>query len=136
MLPDANGNIAAAGLAMNWGDYFALTLDQPKGFFKFIASLKLTDNLLYPIHLVGDEKSVETLLKGIGYIYRKNHGAYISVINSYDADRYKDIKKSMLFDDYIFFIISDRLEHFNQLKEQSKGAPEESARFFIDNPIL
>jgi hypothetical protein len=136
MLPDEKGNIAAATLAVNWGDYFALTLDNPKGFFKFVASLKLSDNLLYPIHVIGDEKSVQTLLKGVAYIYRKNHGVYISVINSYEADKYKDVKKSMLFDDYIFFIISDRLEHFNALKERSKAAPGESARFFIDNPIL
>jgi len=135
MLPGANGKIAAAGIAVNWGDYFALTLDNPKGFFKFLASLKLTDNLLYPIHVVGDVDSVKILLKGMASIYLKQHKVYISILNSYDADKYAAVKKGFLHDDYIFFIITDRLEHFNRLKEESKSE-EGHVRFFIDNPIL
>jgi hypothetical protein len=135
MLPGANGKIAAACIAVNWGDYFALTLDNPKGLFKFLASLKLTDRLLYPIHVVGDVGSVKILLKGIASIYLQKHNVYLSIINSYDADPYFDIKKGLLHDDYIFFIITDRLDHFNRLKEQSKSA-DGKVRFFIDNPIL
>ena len=135
MLPDANGNIEAAGMAVNWGDYFALTLDNPKGFFKFLASLKLTDRLLYPIHVVGSVSGVQTLLKGLASKYLKEHKVYISILNSYEADQYKAVKKGLLHDEYIFFIISDRLEHLNKLKEQSKSA-EGHVRFFIDNPIL
>ena len=135
MLPDANGKIDAACIAVNWGDYFALTLENPKGLFKFLASLKLTDRILYPIHIVGSQGGVNTLLKGIASIYLKQHKCYLSVINSYDADKYKDIKKGLLHDDYIFFIITDRLEHFNRLKEESKSS-EGHVRFFIDNPIL
>ena len=136
MLPDANGNIEAACIAVNWGDYFAFTLDNPKGMYKFLASLKLTENLLYPIHVVGSEKGVETLLKGIAHIYRTKHKAHISVINSYEADRYGKLKKGLLFDDYIFFIITDKIEQFNKLKEQSKVELAGTPRFFIDNPIL
>ena len=136
MLPDANGNIEAACIAVNWGDYFAFTLDNPKGLFKFVASLKLTEHLLYPIHVVGSEKGVETLLKGVAHIYRTQHKVHISVINSYEADRYAKLKKGMLYDDYIFFIITDRLEQFNKLKEQSKVELASTPRFFIDNPIL
>ncbi len=135
MLPDANGNIEAAGLAVNWGDYFALTLENPKGIFKFFASLKLTDRLLYPIHLVGSASGVKTLLKGMASKYLQEHKVYISVINSYDADPYKGFKKGVIHDEYLFFIITDRLEHFNRLKEQSKS-PDGHPRFFIDNPIL
>jgi hypothetical protein len=135
MLPNASGGIEAAGVAVNWGDYFALTLDKPKGFFKFLASLKLTDRLLYPIHLVGSQEGVKTLLTGMASKYLKEHKVYISVINSYEADQFKALKKGFLHDDYIFFIISDRLEHLNKLKEQSKS-PDGLVRFFIDNPIL
>lgn len=135
MIPDANGNIAAAGVAMNWGDYFALTLENPKGLFKFLASLKLTDRLLYPIHLIGDKASVKTLLQGMASKYLKEHKVYLSVINSYAADKYADIKKSIINDDYINFIISDRPEHLIRLKEQSKSE-DGHVRFFIDNPIL
>jgi hypothetical protein len=135
MLPDANGNIEAAGLAMNWGDYFALTLENPKGLFKFLASLKLTDRILYPILLVGSVEGVRTLLKGMGSIYLKQHKTYLSVINSYEADIYKEVKKGLLHDEYIFFIITDRVPDFNRMKEVSKS-PEGHVRFFIDNPIL
>ena len=135
MLPDAQGAIEAAAIAVNWGDYFALTLDNPQGFFKFLASLKLTDRLLYPIHVVGSESGVKTLLKGLASKYLKEHKVYISILNSYDADRYQDVKKGLLHDDYIFFIITDRLDHFNRLKEESKS-PDGHVRFFIDNPIL
>ena len=135
MIPDANGKIAAAGVAMNWGDYFALTLENPKGVFKFLASLKLTDRLLYPIHLIGDKATVKTLLKGMASKYLKEHKVYLSVINSYAADKYADIKSGFIHDDYINFIISDRPEHLVRLKEQSKSA-DGHVRFFIDNPIL
>jgi hypothetical protein len=135
MLPNAKGGIEAACIAVNWGDYFALTLDNPKGFFKFLASLKLTDRLLYPIHIVGSVSGVQTLLKGIASKYLKEHKVYLSIINSYDADQYAAVKKGFLHDDYIFFIISDRLDHLNRLKEQSKSA-DGKVRFFIDNPIL
>jgi hypothetical protein len=135
MLPNANGGIEAAAVAVNWGDYFALTLDNPKGFFKVFASLKITDRLLYPIHIVGSKEGVKTLLKGLASKYLKEHKVYISILNSYDADQYADVKKGLMHDDYIFFIITDRLEHFNRLKEQSKSA-DGKVRFFIDNPIL
>ena len=135
MLPNANGGIEAAAIAVNWGDYFALTLDNPKGLFKFVASLKLTDRLLYPIHIVGSKEGVQTLLKGLASKYLKEHKVYISILNSYDADQYKDVKKGLMHDDYIFFIITDRLDHFNRLKEESKSV-DGHVRFFIDNPIL
>lgn len=135
MIPNASGKIEAAGIAVNWGDYFALTLDNPKGFFKFFASLKLTDSLLYPIHVVGSIDGVKTLLQGMASKYLQDHNVYISILNSYDADRYANIKKGLIHDDYIFFIITDRLDHFNRLKEESKSK-DGKVRFFIDNPIL
>jgi hypothetical protein len=135
MLPNASGGIEAASIAVNWGDYFALTLDNPKGFFKFLASLKLTDRLLYPINIVGSVDGVKTLLKGMASKYLKEHKVYLSIINSYEADQYAAVKKGFLHDEYIFFIISDRLDHLNRLKEQSKSA-DGHVRFFIDNPIL
>jgi hypothetical protein len=134
MIPDSNGNIASACIALNLGDYFALTLDNPQGFFKFLAGLKLTDRLLYPIHIVGEEKPAQELLKGIAYKYLKDHKVYLSIINSYGGDRYSKVKKGLLYDDYIFFIITDRLDQYHAIKEQSKldGVP----RFFVDNPIM
>lgn len=135
MIPDAAGNIDAACVAMNWGDYFLFTLENPTGIFKLIASLKLTDNLLYPLCIAGSKSGVETLLKGIAYKYRKEHKCHLTLLNSYAGDPHHEAKASFIFDDYQFFIISDRKEHFDRLKEQSKDEAG-NVRYFIDNPIL
>jgi len=135
MIPDAAGKIDAACVAMNWGDYFLFTLENPTGIFKLIASLKLTDNLLYPLCITGSKTGVETLLKGIAYKYRKEHKCHLTLLNSYAGDPHHEAKASFIFDDYQFFIISDRKEHFDRLKEQSKDEAG-NVRYFIDNPIL
>jgi hypothetical protein len=135
MIPDAQGNISAACIALNWGDYFALTLENPKGLFKFLASLQLTDQLLYPIHVVGNVADVPTLLKGIAYYYRQNHKVKISIINSYDADPYAKAKSSLIYDNYVFFIITDELDTYNKEKTRSLSA-DGVPRYFIDHPIL
>jgi hypothetical protein len=135
MIPDASGNLEAACVAMNWGDYFLFTLENPTGIFKLIASLKLTDNLLYPLCIVGSEKGVDTLLKGITYKYRKEHKCHLTLLNSYPGDPHFKSKQSFIFDEYQFFIISDRKEHFDKLKDQSKDEAG-NVRYFIDNPIL
>jgi hypothetical protein len=85
--------------------------------------------------MVGSVNGVQTLLKGMASKYLKEHKVYISILNSYEADQYKAVKKGLLHDEYIFFIITDRLDHFNRLKEESKSA-DGHVRFFIDNPIL
>jgi hypothetical protein len=73
MLPDTEGNMAAAGFFINWADYLHLKLQNPKGFFKVIDSLRITDNILYITLLVGDTKSVKSLIKGGAHYFRKNH---------------------------------------------------------------
>ena len=135
MLPDASGNIEAACIAMNWGDYFKLALENPKGLFKLVASLNLTDNLLYPFCVCGSVKGVDTLLRGIAYLFRTQHQTHLMVVNSYDGDPYAATKNSLILDEYLFFIITDRLDDFNAAKEKSKDAFG-NVRYFIDNPIL
>ncbi|MFN8277613.1 MAG: hypothetical protein U0T84_09025 [Chitinophagales bacterium] len=135
MLPGADGKIEAACVAMNWGDYFMLTLENPKGLYKMVASLKITDNILYPFCICGSVSGVDTLLRGVAYYFSKNHKTHVSVLNSYAGDVFADSKKSIIFDDYMFFLITDRLNEFQQLKERSKDAAG-NVRYFIDNPIL
>lgn len=135
MTLDTNGNIAAACVAMNWGDYFQFVLENPKGLFKLVSSMKLTDHLLYPFCLCGSPEEVNTLLRGVAYNYSKQHKNHLIVMNSYAGDPYAKVKDSLIFDEYMFFIITDKLDHFNRLKEQSKDSAG-NVRFFIDNPIL
>ena len=44
MMTDNGGNMKAAVIAVNWGDYFSFLLDNPKGVFKALAKLVLASN--------------------------------------------------------------------------------------------
>ncbi len=135
MIPDKAGNMDAAGFIINWGDYMHLKLQNPKGFFKFIDALKITDKILYPTLLVGSQDSVKQLLKGAAHKYRKEHGVQVSLLAGYEGDPYFDIKKSIVYDPYLFFVIYDRPEQYNDMKHHSKDATGQ-VRIYIESPML
>lgn len=135
MVPDENGNMDAVCLAINWGDYFALQLQNPQGLYKMVAKMKITDNILYPIMVVGSPKNADTLLKGIASHYNKTYKCKVTVLNSYDGDPYFKTKKSMLKDDYLFLIICNDVKKLNDMKEKSKGL-DGNVKLFIDIPLL
>jgi hypothetical protein len=135
MIPDANGNIDAAGLMMNWGDYMHLKLQNPKGVFKIIASLNITDKLLYTTMLTGSQEGVKKLLKGAAYKFRKDHGIQLTVMNGYTGDPYFDLKKSIVSDPFVYFVIYDRPEDYQAMKDYSKNENGD-IRIFIDTPML
>jgi hypothetical protein len=135
MLPDAKGNFDAAGFIINWGDYMHLKLQNPKGLFKFIDSLKITDKLLYPTLLVGPKENVRQLIKGAAHRFRKEHGVQVTVLNAHEGDPHFEVKKSILYDPFLYFVIYDRPEIYNAMKEHSKDA-ENNVRLFIDTPML
>jgi hypothetical protein len=135
MMPDTKGNMAAACFAINWGDYMHLKLQNPKGLFKVIDSLKITDKILYPTLPVGSPSAVRQLIKGAAYKYRKEHGVQVTVLNAHDGDPYYDIKKSIIYDPFVYFVIYDRPEQFHAMKEHSK-TPQGDVRIFIETPML
>ncbi len=135
MVPDENGNMDAVCFAINWGDYFAFQLENPQGLFKAVAKMKLTDNILYPVMIVGSPKNVEILLKGIASHYNKQHKCKVTNLNSYPGDPYFNIKKSILNDEYLFLIICNDEHKLNDMKERSKGA-DGNVKLFIDVPLL
>jgi hypothetical protein len=135
MVPDKNGNIDAACFAINWGDYFSMQLENPKGLFKMLDNLKLTENLLYPIMIVGNPKTADTLLKGVAHYYAKNHKCKVTLLNSYNGDPYAKTKNSLLKDNYLFLIICNDIDKLNEMKEQSKGT-DGNVKLFIDIPLL
>ncbi|MBK7147794.1 MAG: hypothetical protein IPH78_02990 [Bacteroidetes bacterium] len=135
MLPDANGNMAAAGFFINWADYLHLKLQNPKGFFKVIDSLRITDNILYITLLVGDTKSVKSLIKGGAHYFRKNHGNQVTILNAHEGDPYFDIKKSVIYDPFVYFTIYDQPAMLERMKEKSKDE-KGNVRIFIDTPML
>jgi hypothetical protein len=128
------GEVLAGIIALNWGDYFHLKLENPKGIFKFLDSLNLTKNLLYPILMAGPADLMKILMKGIAWKFNKEHSVKLSLYNSYAGDPYEKIKESIIFDNYQFFIITDVPEKFKALQEFSKDS--EHIKVFIEHPIL
>lgn len=135
MMPDARGNFDAAGLAMNWGDYMEVKLQNPKGFFKVIDSLRLTNKVLYPTMLVGSPENVRQLVKGAAYKYRREEKVQVTILNAPDGDPHFDVKKSIIYDPFVYFVIYDRPETYAAMKEHSKNANGD-IRLFIDTPML
>jgi hypothetical protein len=135
MVPDAKGNFDAAGFMIYWGDYLALKLQNPKGIFRVIDSLKITDKLLFGTLLVGSQDSTRQLVKGAAYKYRKEQGAQLTVLNAANGDPHFNIKKSFISDPFMYFVIYDRPEMYEAMKEHSKDAAG-NVRLFIDTPML
>jgi hypothetical protein len=135
MLPDAQGKFGAAGLFVNWADYLHLKLQNPKGLFKLIDSMRITDKILYPTLLVGEPNLTRQLFKGATYKYRKEHGNQVSILNAHDGDPHFDMKKSIIDDPFIYFVIYDKPEMYTAMKEHSKDAAG-NVRIFIDTPML
>jgi hypothetical protein len=135
MVPDENGNLDAAGFFINWSDYMHLKLQNPKGFIKVVDSLRITDRLLYPILLVGPVESVKKLLKGAAYKYRKEHKVQLTVLNAPEGDPYYNIKKSVVTDPFVYFVIYDRPETYAAMKEHSKD-DKGNIRIFIDTAMI
>ncbi len=135
MLPDEDGSFDAAGFIINWGDYMHLKLQNPKGFFKVIDSMKITDRILYPTLLVGSPKNVRQLVKGAAYKFRKEHKVQVTVLNAADGDPHFDVKKSIIYDPFMYFVIYDRPEMYEAMKQYSKDA-EGKVRLFIDTAMI
>lgn len=135
MVPDAQGNFDAAGFAINWGDYMEVKLQNPKGFFKVIDSLRLTNKILYPTLLVGSSENVRQLIKGAAHKYRKEEGVQVTILNAHDGDPHFDVKKSIIYDPFVYFVIYDRPELYAAMKEHSKNE-QGDVRLFIDTPML
>ncbi|MBL0308537.1 MAG: hypothetical protein IPP77_02255 [Bacteroidetes bacterium] len=135
MMPDAKGNFAAAGFFINWGDYLHLKLQNPKGIFKVIDALHLTDKLLYPTLLVEGNDATRQLAKGAAYRYLNDHNVKLTVMNAISADPHFEVKKSLIHDPFVYFVIYDRPEIYHAMKEHSKDEAG-NVRLFIDTPML
>ncbi len=135
MMPDKAGNFDAAGFTINWGDYMHLKLQNPKGLFKIIDSMKITDKILYPTLLVGSPDGVRQLAKGAAHKYRKEHGVQVTVLNGHEGDPYFDVKKSIVYDPFVYFVIYDRPETYEAMKAHSRDEAG-NTRIFIETPML
>lgn len=135
MITDENGKMKAATIALNWGDLFSFLLDNPKGIFKVLAGLKITDQLLFNWLTCGEYGYVENLYKGVCYYFNKTHKVKLSLMNSYAGDPYAKIKESFINDPFNYFVIYDKPELYKQFQEYSKDE-QGNIRIFIDPPLF
>jgi len=135
MRVDENGKMTAACIALSWGDYLSFVLENPKGFFRIVEKLKVTEKLVYGWFTVGDPKEVGKLYKGISKYYREQHGIKMLVMTSYAGDPYKKQKASLVHDPTNYFVIHDRPEEYQKLKEYSKDK-NGNARIYVDAPLM
>ncbi len=91
--------------------------------------------MLYPFLLIGSPEKTKALIKGAAYKYRKEHKIQLTIINAHDGDPHFDIKKSIIYDPFVYFVIYDRPELYQQMKDTSKDAAG-NVRIFIDTPML
>lgn len=134
MIPDKNGDIAAATLAMNWGEYFEFRIQNPKGIFKLVQASRVMEQFLRFLFGIGEPKDFKTLMKGLSYKFREEHGVGVTFLPTFKGDPYYDISKSLLDDQYMNFIITKNKEDLDIMKRVS-ACPEGNPRLFIDVPI-
>ena len=120
MLPGKNGEMLAAALAINWGDYFSLTLENPRGFFKVVAALRITDRILWSTNSVGEVRNVERLWKGLAYLYETNHRVRLSLMMAQPGDPYARLKRSVLRDPFVYFTMYNRVEEYEALESSCR----------------
>lgn len=133
MNPD--GSIAAGCLAMNWGDWLKFEIKNPKGIFKLVQASGVMEKFFRPMLCVGEPKAFSKLLKGLSYHYYKQHGVGVTFLSTYDGDPFKQVYKSILDDQYAYFIICNDKEKLQQFKQRSATA-EGHPRLFLDQPII
>lgn len=134
MLPGQDGEMLSAALAMNWGDYFELTLEKPRGFFRFIASLKLTDRILWPTNSVGGSNDVARLWKGLAYLYQTGHKVHLSLMMAQPGDPFASLKRSLLRDPFVYFTMYNRVGEYESL-ESACRLDDGSVPIFTETPL-
>ena len=134
MLPGHDGEMLSAALAMNWGDYFDLTLENPRGFFKFVASLNLTDRILWPTNSVGSSDDVARLWKGLAYLYETRHKVHLSLMMAQPGDPFAGLKRSLLRDPFVYFTMYNEVGDYEAL-ESSCRLDDGSVPIFTETPL-
>ncbi len=132
---NADGSIATATLAMNWGDWLKFEIKNPKGIFKIVQASGVMEKFLRPMLPVGEADTFKRMLKGLSYHYHKAHGVGVTFLSTYDGDPYKQVYKSILDDQYAYFVICNDKEKLQQFKHRSATA-EGHPRLFLDQPII
>lgn len=131
---DASGNIITASSAMNWGEYLAFHIVNPKGIFILAQKSGIMKHFFKPSMGIGKPADYKKLLKGLCYKYYKEAGVGVTVISTTEGDEYHQINKSLLDDKYAYFIICNDKEKLQQFKKRSEVNGK--TMLFLDQPII
>ncbi|MFC2176481.1 hypothetical protein ACFLR1_05895 [Bacteroidota bacterium] len=134
MIPNKEGGIGAATIAMNYGDFFEFKIKNPKGIFRLVQATNIMQNFLRLLMAVGDEKIFKKLFKGLSYKYRKEHNVGVSFLPTFKGDPFYNQYKSILDDEYMYFIICRDKEWLQELKLRSQDE-HGNTRLFVDHPF-
>lgn len=128
------GQMTAGSTAMNWGDFQEFHIVNPKGVFKLIQATGIMKKFFKPGGAVGEPKAYKNLLKGLCYKYRKEAGVGVTVLSTSEGDEYNKVYKSLIDDQYAYFIICNDEQKLQQFKKRSEnnGYP----MLFLDQPII
>lgn len=126
--------IKAASFLVNWSDYFVMLILNPKGFFRLVETMKLIQNIIFPIMPVGEPDDVRKLYKGLASKFLKEERCQVTFMPSYPGDPYYKVRKGLLDDDFYYFVICRDKEALQHYKEVSKDA-EGNVWPFIDMPM-
>jgi len=131
---DENGNMLAASGAMNWGEFLTFQIVNPKGVFILAQKSGIMKHFFKPSMGIGKPEHYKKVLKGLCYKYRKEAGVGVTVISTSEGDEYLEVNKSLLDDQYAYFIICNDEKKLQQFKKRSEvnGHP----MLFLDQPII
>ncbi|MFT4543721.1 MAG: hypothetical protein ACI9UR_000098 [Bacteroidia bacterium] len=132
---DDAGNMLTASGAMNWGEFLTFQIVNPKGIFILAQKSGIMKHFFKPSMGIGKPEHYKKLLKGLCYKYHKEAGVGVTVISTSEGDEYKDIYKSLLDDEYAYFIICNDKEKLQQFKKRSES-PDGHPMLFLDQPII
>lgn len=129
-----SGEMIAGSTAMNWGDFQTFQIVNPKGIFKLVQATGIMEKFFKPGGAVGNPKDYEKLLKGLCYKYHKEAGTGVTILSTAEGDEYNSVYKSLLDDQYAYFIICNDEQKLQQFKKRSEinGHP----MLFLDQPII
>lgn len=128
------GEMVAGSTAMNWGEFLTFQIVNPKGFWLLIQKSGIMKHFFKPGGGVGKPEDYKKLLKGLCYKYHKEHGVGVTVLSTTEGDEYFELHKSLIDDQYAYFIICNDEEKLQQFKKRSEknGHP----MLFLDQPII
>jgi hypothetical protein len=83
---------------------------------------------------IGTPADYKKLLKGLCYKYHKEAGVGVTVISTSEGDEYYDVNKSLLDDQYAYFIICNDEQKLQEFKKRSEING--NTMLFLDQPII